>query len=136
MNRENLKRVATPDDPAMHEAQVKAKQEREGKLYQEQFRLQQEFIAALVKKGIDARGLIGADMVDLTYRFYRDTWEKLPDFDAIKAEDAGKAASGYFSLAPATRMDAFGLVFEGKLKVPAKGEYTFFIDSTEAAGSW
>ena len=86
-----------------------------------------------MKKGVDAGRLIGSDMVDLTYLFYRDTWDALPDFDALKAEEAGKAASGYFSLAPASRMEAIGLVFEGKLKVPAGGDYTFFIDSTDGA---
>ena len=40
---------------------------------------------------------------------------------------------GYFSLKPASRLEAIGLVFEGKLKVPANGEYTFFLESTDGA---
>ncbi len=72
-------------------------------------------------------------MIDLTYRFYRDTWDKLPDFDALKVEDSGTVANGYFSLAPASRTEAIGLVFQGKLKVPSAGKYTFSIESTDGA---
>ncbi len=32
-----------------------------------------------------------ADMDGLHYRFYRDTWDTLPDFDALKPEDTGAA---------------------------------------------
>jgi hypothetical protein len=134
MNVSNLRKVTTPDQRQVYEQALKAKQEREGKLYQEQYRIEQRFLAALAsKKGISTGRLIGADMVDLTYRFYRDTWDKLPDFDSIKAEDTGAAANGYFSLAPASRREAIGLVFEGKLAVPAPGTYTFFVESTDGA---
>ena len=30
------------------------------------------------------------DLDDLRYRFYRDTWDRLPDFAAIKHEDEGE----------------------------------------------
>jgi hypothetical protein len=132
MNVSNLRKVATAEQRRQYEQALAAKQEREGKLYQEQYRIEQRFLAALAsKKGITVGPLIGSDMVDLTYRFYRDTWDKLPDFDSLKAEDTGTAANGYFSLAPASRREAIGLVFEGKLKVPATGTYTFFVESTD-----
>jgi hypothetical protein len=132
MDGRNLRRVAGPEERRRHQERLRAKAEREGKLYQEQYRIEQQFLAALQgKKDVKVGALVGSDMIDLRYRFYRDTWERLPDFDAIKAEDAGRAAGGYFSLTPASRKEAFGLVFEGKLKVPAKGVYTFFARSTE-----
>ncbi len=132
MNVSNLRKIATPQERRQHEQALVAKQQREGKLYQEQYRIEQRFLAALAsKKGIPAGRLIGSDMVDLSYRFYRDTWDKLPDFDALKVEDSGSVANGYFSLAPASRTEAIGLVFQGKLKVPAKGKYTFFVGSTD-----
>jgi hypothetical protein len=134
MNRENLRRILTPAEIRQREEQLKAKQEHEGRLYQEQYRLGQQFLAALAgKKGIDTSRLIGSDIVDLTYRFYRDTWERLPEFDSLKAEDAGKVASGFFSLAPASRTEAIGLVFEGKLQVPQRGDYTFFLEASGGA---
>jgi hypothetical protein len=131
MNVGNLRKIATPEQRRQHEQALAAKQEREGKLYQEQYRIEQRFLTALAsKKGVSAGRLIGSDMADLSYRFYRDTWDKLPDFDSLKAEDSGTTANGYFSLAPASRSEAIGLVFQGKLKVPAAGVYTFFVEST------
>lgn len=72
-----------------------------------------------------------ADIDDLTYRFYRDTWEKLPDFDVLKFEEEGKLEQGKFDLAPATRESAFGFVFTGTLIVPEDGEYSFRLDSDD-----
>lgn len=73
------------------------------------------------------------DMDDLEYRFYRDTWEKLPNFDALKAETVGKLERPFFDISPATREFSFGFVFTGTLKVPADGEYTFILDSDDGA---
>jgi hypothetical protein len=71
--------------------------------------------------------------VGLTYRFYRDTWDRLPDFDALKVETAGPIAHNYVTLAPAWRTESIGFVFEGRLKVPQAGAYTFALDSTDGA---
>lgn len=73
------------------------------------------------------------DIEDLTYRFYRDTWDKLPDFDALKPEDNGTLSGGLFDLAPRTRDVSFGFVFEGTLIVPRDGVYTFFVDSDDGS---
>ncbi len=73
------------------------------------------------------------DIDDLAYRFYRDTWEVLPDFDALKPEDAGNLPEGLFTLAPRTRDTAFGFVFEGALIVPKDGTYTFRLDSDDGS---
>jgi hypothetical protein len=130
----NLRRV--PDEEARREQErlLRDKQIREGKLYQEIYQIEQKFAAALAeKKGIKDAALPKSDMVDLHYRFYRDTWEKLPDFDSLKFEAEGSIAHNFFTLAPASRLEAIGLVFEGKLLVPAKGEYTFSLDSTDGA---
>ena len=73
------------------------------------------------------------DMDDLEYRFYRDTWQELPNFDALKPETVAKLARPYFDISPATREFSFGFVFSGTLKVPADGEYTFFLDSDDGS---
>ncbi|WP_435006717.1 DUF1553 domain-containing protein [Tundrisphaera lichenicola] len=70
---------------------------------------------------------------DLTYRFYRDTWERLPEFDALKPETIGKLPTGLFSIAPRSRDNAFGFVFEGTLIVPKDGRYTFTLDSDDGS---
>ena len=74
-----------------------------------------------------------ADLDELEYRFYRDTWEKLPDFDNLKPETKGKLEKGFIDISLATREFAFGFVFTGVLKVPADGEYTFSVDSDDGS---
>jgi mono/diheme cytochrome c family protein len=73
------------------------------------------------------------DMDELEYRFYRDTWEKLPNFDALKPETVAKLERPFFDISPATREFSFGFVFVGTLKVPADGEYTFIMDSDDGS---
>ncbi|HEX8911246.1 MAG TPA: DUF1553 domain-containing protein, partial [Humisphaera sp.] len=90
-----------------------------------------EFLAAAKAKGIDLGTLAGGDLTGLTYKFYRDTFDSLPDFAGIRFEDGGPVPEGLVSLAPATRQTAIGLVFEGQLKVPADGKYTFHVRATE-----
>ncbi len=71
------------------------------------------------------------DLDDLTYRYYRDSWSKLPDFDSLKPEDTGKLPGKLFDLAPSTRIVSFGFVFEGNLVVTKDGDYTFFLDGDD-----
>ena len=73
------------------------------------------------------------DIQDLRYRFYRDTWEALPNFDALKYEDEGELPRGLFDLSPRTRDQAFGFVFEGQLAVPEAGSYTFHLNSDDGS---
>ena len=61
-----------------------------------------------------------SDLDALSYRYYRDTWETLPDFTAIKPEATGELPHRRFDLGPRTRDDAFGFVFEGSLIVPRR----------------
>ncbi len=93
--------------------------------------IENRFIAA---RGSDSsNGLRHRDIDDLRYRFYRDTFDALPDFASIKHEDAGVLPDGLFDIAPRTRNDAFGFVYEGILIVPKTGEYTFDLDSDDGS---
>lgn len=71
------------------------------------------------------------DLDDLAYRFYRDTWEKLPNFATLKPEDTGKLPNHLFDLSPRTRSESFGFVFTGNLIVPLSDNYTFFVDADD-----
>ena len=73
------------------------------------------------------------DLDGLRYRFYRDTWDKLPDFDILKPEEIGVLEIPRFDLAKRTRDDAFGFVFEAALIVPSDGDYTFHLDSDDGS---
>ena len=93
--------------------------------------LEDEFKAGY-EKAKGAR-VASADIEDLAYRFYRDTWKELPEFDALKPEEVGKLPEGLFGLARRSRDDSFGFVFEGTLVVPKDGRYTFYLDSDDGA---
>lgn len=73
------------------------------------------------------------DLDELEFRFYRDHFEELPEFDDIKPETVAKLPEGRFDISPATRTSDFGFVFTGFLKVPADGEYTFNVDSDDGS---
>jgi hypothetical protein len=73
------------------------------------------------------------DLDELEYRYYRDTWNRLPDFAALKPESAGKLPRQLFDLGPRSRDEAFGFVFEGTLLVPEAGHYTFYLDSDDGS---
>lgn len=131
MNGKNTRRISEGEQRAAYERQVAAKAARETQLYGELYHLRQTLLAAWRKSsGTEAAGW-ESDLTELRYRFYRDTWDSLPDFPSLKAEDEGTVASRFISLEPASRQEAIGLVFEGQLKVPADGNYTFDVESSE-----
>ncbi len=80
-----------------------------------------------------AGSLAVVDIDDLKYRYFRDTWETLPDFDALKPEDTGTLPEGLFDLGKRTRNESIGFVFEGSLIVPKDGTYTFTLDSDDGS---
>ena len=92
--------------------------------------LEQEFRSQFAKRD---QNLDNPDLDELEYRFYRDTFNKLPDFDSLKPETVAKLEPAFFDIRPATREDFFGFVFVGTLKVPADGEYTFVLDSDDGS---
>ncbi|HZZ76915.1 MAG TPA: DUF1549 domain-containing protein, partial [Gemmataceae bacterium] len=77
--------------------------------------------------------LVGGDLDELTYRFYRNAWNKLPDFTQFKHEDEGKLPKKLFDISPRTRNEAFGFVYDGFLIVPQDGKYTFYLDSDDGS---
>ncbi|MFN0020513.1 MAG: DUF1553 domain-containing protein [Pirellulaceae bacterium] len=111
-----------------HAEAVAGRAEKMNQLQTEITRLEKKFIAAF-----DADRVTSRDIDDLKYSFYRDTWEKLPAFDTLKAEDQGKIESGLFDISLASREFSFGFVFAGTLKVPKDGEYTFYLDSDDGS---
>jgi len=74
------------------------------------------------------------DIEDLEFREYRERWEKLPDFDAIRnAARYGALPHGLIEITPVTGNNDFGMRFRGILWVPADGEYTFSLDSDDGS---
>jgi hypothetical protein len=73
------------------------------------------------------------DLDEMEFRFYRDSFRALPDFDTIKAETVARLDPPLLDISLATRPDDFGFVFIGKLIVPEDGEYTFRLDSDDGS---
>ncbi len=68
----------------------------------------------------------------LAYKYYEGSWNKLPDFGAMKPKAMGAAKS--IDVSYRKRNDHFGLRFEGALAISKAGEYTFHLGSDD--GSW
>ena len=124
-----------PEEKAAHAAQVREVERRRDEVQASITALEKLFRERLAKN--EAAPLSDAavprDLDDLQFRYYRDTWDKLPDFTLIKAETVGKLPSGLFDIGLRTRNDAFGFVFEGTLIVAKDGDYTFHLDSDDGS---
>ncbi|MDA1264933.1 MAG: DUF1553 domain-containing protein [Planctomycetota bacterium] len=123
----NLVDVSTPEEQRELEAAVSAYHARMDELNEGIAAIEQDFRRKALTGGV-ASGLS-----DLKYRFYRDSWSEIPDFDMLLPEDEGELPSGLFDLSPATRNEAFGFVFEGRLSVPVTGTYRFTLDSDDGS---
>lgn len=117
-----------PGDREQYETNVKLLRDKQDQLQAKVSEFEEEFRGKM--QTLDAPPGM-EDLADLEYRFYRDTFDKLPDFDTLKPETVARLERPYFDIRPATRENFFGFVFTGVLKVPADGEYTFTVDSDD-----
>ena len=69
----------------------------------------------------------------LTSQVYKGNWKFMPDFKTLTAENVEEEHDGIISLADSTLSSDFGMVWEGKLEVPAAGEYLFYLDADDGA---
>ena len=132
----NVERQIFPDAESQrkYDEQVKSLEMRRNQTQAALTTIESEFQTLFEKSaaGADSK-VVGTDIDDLEYRFYRDSWDSLPDFDNLKAETVAKLPNGRFDLKPATRENEFGFVFTGFLKVPADGDYRFTLDSDDGS---
>lgn len=70
----------------------------------------------------------------LTAEAFEGAWPWVPDFDALKP--TAKVQTIGLDLSARTRAEDFGLKFSGYIKIPAAGNYTFFITSDSGAQFW
>ncbi len=75
---------------------------------------------------------VAAGLQDLHYREYRGQWAALPDFAALKPLSSARAPQNRVVF-PAGSPDQLGLVFEGKLLVPARGVQVFQLGSADGS---
>jgi mono/diheme cytochrome c family protein len=120
---------STAADRSAHEQKQRELDSRRNELQREVTDLETRFQA----RHRESQSARRPDLDGLRYRYYRDTWEKLPDFTLIKPEDTGALTNNLVDLSPRTRDTAIGFVFEATLIVPQTGDYTFFLDSDDGA---
>lgn len=133
ITREQVTRsIMTAPAQAEYDAKVRAKEAKLNAIREDLFTLEAELFEALAPKVPEALNRI-SDLVDLQFRFYRDTWTVLPNFDSLRPEDTGALKHNFVSLAPASRRDSFGFVYDARLRVPTSGEYTFTLRAQDGA---
>jgi hypothetical protein len=120
-----LTSIMIPEEQAAYDAAVAAKNAEVAAANDAVFQFEQNFLAALSAK--EGGAYLRSDLADLKFRFYRDTWQALPAFDTLRAEEEGDLKHNFVTLAAASRQDAMGLVFTGKLRVTEEGDHTFNI---------
>jgi alpha-mannosidase len=67
----------------------------------------------------------------LAYHYYEGDWSRLPDFDALDPVACGSVAT--FDLSARRQDHHYGFVFEGYVKVPKDGIYTFYTASDDGS---
>ena len=125
--------IGTPEQKASRDKQLAEKRAAEEKFQDELFPIKERIKIELAN--IHQEPVVADTMVspisNLTYRFYRDNFEQIPnDFDVLDPVSEGRLFNNFFSLAPANRKKSIGLVFKGTLKVPDEATYTLHIKST------
>lgn len=131
---ETLRSIMTPDEARLHEQEQERKEDDLRDVTDSLRKILMEFRAQLIAKKpeiAEEHSLLLSDLVDLRYRFYRDTWDALPDFDNIKFETDGTVDNNFITTALATRKRAIGLVFEGRLRVPVSGTFSFHVEARD-----
>jgi len=126
-----LRSILPPDEQRAYDAKIAQKRDEEWRLTQEMQGLVEEFKAKLAEEKpelVVGKDMRSSDLEGLTYRFYRDSWDSLPNFDMLKPEDKGALPGNFISTSPATRPDAIGFVYEANLRVPTDGEYVFVVE--------
>ncbi|MFM7055653.1 MAG: c-type cytochrome [Planctomycetota bacterium] len=67
----------------------------------------------------------------IQYEYFEGSWEKLPDFTALKPVSTGTTTD--FAAGPAARGDDYALRFTGYLQIAAAGEYRFHVRSDDGS---
>jgi alpha-N-arabinofuranosidase len=67
----------------------------------------------------------------LAYAYYEGAWRGLPDFAALQPVKTGTVPN--FDIGLAQREDEFAVHFDGRINIPAAGDYTFFVNADDGA---
>ena len=94
----------------------------------DQRRIEEEFVSKSKDRKL---ATLRSPLGDLRFRFYRNTWETLPDFDQINPETEGVVDGRFLDFANASRLEAMGMVYEGRFWGEKHGEYEFVVKAKD-----
>ncbi|MEY2598899.1 MAG: hypothetical protein RLZZ142_1158 [Verrucomicrobiota bacterium] len=75
----------------------------------------------------------GPKLEDLHFALYLGSWDKLPDFSKLTPHREGQVPDNLIQLQFDDYKNQYGLVFTGKFKTTANGEYSFFLACDDGA---
>ncbi|MBS1745374.1 MAG: fibronectin type III domain-containing protein [Bacteroidetes bacterium] len=75
-----------------------------------------------------------AALQGLNYKYYEGSWSVLPDFNTLTPVKTGITPN--FDISVRNRDDQFGFVWQGYIKVPVAGTYTFETYSDDGSKLW
>ncbi len=71
--------------------------------------------------------------VNLRYRYFEGSWDKLPDFNVIAPVKTGTSANVDISVRPGGVVNNYGFVWEGYINIKSAGDYTFETQSDDGS---
>lgn len=84
---------------------------------------------------VPAANVTGQTDGKLNYAVYQGSWPWVPDFAALTPVSTGKADGLDLSVA-APAKNNFGISYQGYVRIPADGEYTFYLTDDAGAQLW
>jgi len=80
---------------------------------------------AAIMQGKMRVSLAPPGLTGLKFALYLGSWQKLPDFAALKPHREGEVPDGLIQIKLDDYKNQFGIVYSGKLSAPKEGDYTF-----------
>ena len=75
--------------------------------------------------------IVASQQPGLNYSYYEGAWSAVPDFNAMTPVKTGIVPN--FDISVANRTDNFGMSFWGYIRIPAAGQYTFYLLSDDGS---
>ena len=67
----------------------------------------------------------------INYSVYEGEWSKMPEFDSLKPTSSGIIKD--FDISSKQGSDNYGFVFDGLIRIPSDGIYSFYISSDDGS---
>lgn len=88
---------------------------------------------AMIMNGVMRVVTAGARLTDGRFQLFHGTWDRLPDFSALKPVAEGPLEGNLIQWKTGDRAGDYGLRFSGKLEVRTEGEHVFRVSSDDGA---